>query len=196
MLDDGACRVGRYTYGLADVHYWPLPDDRQPVLDVGAFCSIADVVRFVINGDHHAEFITTFPLSEFPAGDPLVPNPLSALHPKSTGSISVGNDVWIGTRATVLGGVNIGDGAIVAAGSVVTRDVAAYDIVGGVPARRIRSRFDRHMVKRLLALRWWEWNDELLRTAGPLLCATPDRDSLDQLEALRCGSPITPPGHS
>ena len=79
------------------------------------------------------------------------------------GDIVVGNDVWIGYEAVILAGVTIGDGAVVAARSVVTRDVPPYTIVGGVPAKPIRKRFDEETVHRLLELRWWDWPTERIR---------------------------------
>ena len=79
----------------------------------------------------------------------------------------IGNDVWIGYSAVVLPGVRIGDGAVVAAGAVVTKDVAPYDIVAGVPARSLRSRFDAEDVEWLMRLQWWKWPEEKLRRLRP-----------------------------
>ena len=83
--------------------------------------------------------------------------------------ITVGNDVWIGYEAAILSGVQIGDGAIVAARAVVTKDVEPYTIVGGVPAKPIRKRFDSETIRRLEQLRWWDWPREKLRRLLPLL---------------------------
>lgn len=90
----------------------------------------------------------------------------------------VGNDVWIGDNVVIIGGVMIGDGAVLGAGSVVTKDVAPYAIVGGVPARPIRMRFDADMVERLLTVRWWDRDEECLKD----LPADDIRASLDILE--------------
>ncbi|MBY0136353.1 hypothetical protein H7K23_09805 [Paracoccus yeei] len=75
-------------------------------------------------------------------------------------SVHIGNDVWLGRGATILAGVTIGDGAVVAARAVVTKDVSPYDIVGGIPAKRIRSRFSPAIVETLLEIKWWDWPDE------------------------------------
>lgn len=79
------------------------------------------------------------------------------------GDIVVGNDVWIGYQAVVLSGVKIGDGAIIGARAVVTKDVPPYTIVGGVPAGPIRKRFDDDTIRRLQAVRWWDWEPERIR---------------------------------
>ena len=89
----------------------------------------------------------------------------------SKGDIVLGNDVWVGFEAVILAGVTIGDGAIIGARAVVTRDVPPYAIVGGVPARLIRRRFDEATIESLLALQWWDWEPERIRRALPVLQA-------------------------
>ena len=79
------------------------------------------------------------------------------------GSITIGNDVWIGYEAVILSGVTIGDGAIIGTRAVVTKDIPPYTIVGGVPAKPIRRRFDEETVARLEELRWWDWEEEKIR---------------------------------
>jgi hypothetical protein len=96
-------------------------------------------------------------------------------------STSVGADAWIGAGATIRAGVNIGDGAIVAAGAVVTKDVADYEIVAGVPARRIRMRFSDDVIERLMRLRWWEWPPELVKANVDLFQQPATVASLDEL---------------
>ena len=88
---------------------------------------------------------------------------------RSKGNVSIGHDVWIGTEALILSGVSIGHGAVIAARSVVTKDVPPYAIVAGVPARVIRSRFDPATVASLLRIAWWDWPREKIETALPLL---------------------------
>ena len=87
------------------------------------------------------------------------------------GDIVVGSDVWIGYEAVILAGVTIGDGAIIGSRAVVTKDVPPYTIVGGVPARPIRKRFDDATIERLEALRWWDWDEETIRRAIPAIQA-------------------------
>ena len=85
------------------------------------------------------------------------------------GDIVIGNDVWIGYEATILSGVHIGDGAIIGAKAVVTKDVPAYSIVGGIPAREIKKRFDPETIQKLQQLKWWDWSYEKIRHAIPHL---------------------------
>ena len=85
------------------------------------------------------------------------------------GDIVVGNDVWIGYEAVILSGVTIGDGAVIGTRAVVTKDVPPYTIVGGVPAKPIRKRFDDAVIERLEALRWWDWEEEKIRRAIPAI---------------------------
>lgn len=120
---------------------------------IGKFCQIATGVRFVMNGANHAlTGFSTFPFSVF--GEEWGEVPLA---PGYKGDTVVGNDVWIGYSATILPGIKIGDGAIIASNSTVTKDVDPYCIVGGNPAKLIRRRFDDDTIKKLIKLQWWDW---------------------------------------
>lgn len=99
---------------------------------------------------------------------------------ENKGDIVIGNDVWIGYQAVILAGVTVGDGAITGSRAVVTRDVPPYTIVGGVPAKPIRKRFDEDTIARLQALRWWDWDQETIRRAIPAIQA----GRLSELEGL------------
>lgn len=122
-------QVGHHTYGPVD----PLISNTQSRLIIGSFCSIAEEVKFILSGEHRTDTISTFPFqARCLTGQPEA---------GSRGDIIVEDDVWIGFRATVLSGVRIGQGAVIAAGAVVTKDVPAYAIVGGVPAKVLRYRF-------------------------------------------------------
>ena len=159
-------KVGRHTYGHEQiaVRHWGEPAD----LSIGSFCSIADRVEVFLGGNHRVDWVTTYPFPAFPehwesARD--IPG-----HPATNGDVVIGNDVWIGSNATIMSGVTVGDGAVIAANSCVTQDVAPYAIVGGNPARLLRSRFDPATVRRLLAIRWWEWSDERIAENLGRLC--------------------------
>lgn len=139
-------------------------------LVIGKFCQIASGVKFVMGAaNHRLGSVTTYPFNVFGgAWGELTPPHLSQLPRK--GDTVVGNDVWIGRESVVMPGVTIADGAIVAAYSVVTRDVGPYEVVGGNPARLIRRRFDDELVGLLLELRWWDLDPEELAQTLPLLC--------------------------
>lgn len=123
---------------------------------IGKYCSIADDVLFMANNDHDYKAATTYPLYLLDKDMPCKYREGDSVHsPKR--QIIIGNDVWIGTRATICAGVRIGNGAIVAAGAVVTKDVPPYAIVGGNPAKVIKYRFDEKTIAKLQELKWWHW---------------------------------------
>ena len=154
--------VGAYTYyddpdGAENfennvLYHFPFIGDR---LRIGKFCAIARGVKFIMNGaNHQMDGISTYPFFIFGQGWEGA-RPAEGELPYK-GDTVIGNDVWIGFDALIMPGVRIGDGAIVAARSVVTSDVPAYAIVGGNPARVVRARFDADHVRRLVTLAWWD----------------------------------------
>ena len=158
---------------------WPEFGDR---LIIGKFCAIASGVRFIMgSANHRMSSISTYPFHVFGgAWEEHTPPHLSQLPFK--GDTVVGHDVWIGRESVILPGVHIGDGAIVAACSVVARDVPPYTLVGGNPARKIRRRFDPELISWLLELRWWDFPPERLDAFLPVLCS----DDLDTVrETIR-----------
>src|SRR3990167_5957126 len=152
--------VGDYTYydDPDDVHnflknilyHFDFVGDK---LIIGKFCQIATGVRFIMNGGNHdINGFTTFPFRAFGNEWKDV-----QLRPESKGDTIIGNDVWLGNSVTIMPGIKIGDGAIIATNSVVTKDVPPYSIVGGNPAKLIRERFDSETTQALLNLKWWDW---------------------------------------
>ena len=128
-------------------------------LKIGKFCAIASDVQFIMNGaNHKMSGISTFPFNIL-GGDWKKVTPTADQLPFK-GDTVIGNDVWIGYKSTIMPGVNIGDGAIIAAHSVVTKDVEPYSIVGGNPAKIIRKRFSDSDIERLQQIAWWNWNIE------------------------------------
>lgn len=147
-------------------------------LVIGRFCALATGVRFLMNGaNHRMDGPSTFPFPMLGGAWADHADLLSDL--PARGDTVVGHDVWLGNGATVMPGVRIGNGAIVAAGSVVTRDVPDYGVVGGDPARLIRLRYTEPDIARLLALAWWDWPAEHLAAHVRTLMA----GSVDALEA-------------
>lgn len=137
-------------------YHIPFIGDR---LVVGKFCSIACGAKFLMNaGNHTLTSLSTYPFPIFPdEWDSGLPSRASwDMH----GDIVIGNDVWIGFEAVILSGVTIGDGAIVGARAVVTKDVPPYTIVGGIPAKPIRRRFSDETIAALQKLAWWDWPAE------------------------------------
>ena len=133
-------------------------------LSIGSYCSIADGVQIYLGGEHNVDWVTTYPFSVLWESGRNISG-----HPKTKGDVRIGNDVWIGKEAIILSGVNIGDGAVIGARSLVTKDIEPYAIVGGNPAREIRKRFENQIIEELLKIRWWEWPAERIKIALPLL---------------------------
>jgi virginiamycin A acetyltransferase len=128
-------------------------------LIIGKFCMIAPGVTFIMNGaNHKMDGITSYPFSLFGKGWEKVMPTIEGLPIK--GDTVIGNDVWIGTNATIMPGIHIGDGAIIATNSTITKDVEPYSIVGGNPAKEIRKRFTDDKIKELLEEQWWNWDIE------------------------------------
>ena len=139
------------------LYHYPVNRDR---LEIGKFCSIACGAKFLFTSANHTlSSLSTYPFPIFHEEWSLDAADVASAW-DNRGGITVGNDVWIGYEAVILSGVTIGDGAVVAARAVVTRDVPPYTVVGGVPARAIRRRFPEDTVQSLLKTRWWDWPEE------------------------------------
>ena len=155
-------KIGRWSYGRPEVLSW----NEGTVLEVGSFCSISDTAKILLGGEHRTDWVTTYPFSEFfPEAREFKG------HPHTKGDVNIGHDVWIGYQALIMSGVSIGNGAVVAARSVVTKDVAPYSIVAGNPARHIRFRFDASTVEALQRMAWWDWPLAKIKAAWPFLLA-------------------------
>lgn len=127
-------------------------------LIIGKFCMIASDVKFIMNGANHlTDSLSTYPFAIFGNG---WENAMEGKTYPKKGDINIGNDVWIGYNATIMSGVTIGDGAIIAANSTVIKDVEPYSIVGGNPAKEIKKRFSKAVILKLLELQWWNWDIE------------------------------------
>lgn len=145
--------VGDFTYGI------PLvlmdKDNKETSLSIGKFCSIAHGVSIYLGGNHRSDWNTTYPFNMFISNYKNISG-----HPSTNGNVTIGNDVWICSDAKIMSGVTIGNGCIIGANSLVTKDIPPYSIVGGVPTKLIRKRFDDSIIEQLEEMKWWDWNDE------------------------------------
>lgn len=159
------------------LYHYPINGDK---LRIGKFCSIACGAKFLFNSANHTlRSLSTYPFPIFYEEWGLEGKDIRQAW-DNKGDIVIGNDVWIGYQAMILAGVTVGDGAIIGSRAVVTRDVPPYTIVGGVPAKPIRKRFDEETIARFRALRWWDWDQETIRRAIPAIQA----GRLSELEGL------------
>ena len=127
-------------------------------LIIGKFCMIASGVKFIMNGANHlTSGLSTYPFSIFGNG---WENAMENKSFPNKGDLIIGNDVWIGHNATLMAGITVGDGAIIATNSTVVKDVPPYAIVGGNPANVIRHRFSEETISKLLEIKWWDWDIE------------------------------------
>lgn len=161
--------IGEYTYYSDDEksperfydnieHHYEFLGDK---LIIGKFCAIAKGIKFIMNGaNHKMDGITTYPFNIFASGWEKVTPTIEELPYK--GDTIIGNDVWIGQNVTIMPGVKIGDGAIIAANSNVVKDVEPYSIYGGNPAKQIRKRFSDEKIQFLLKIKWWDWDEETI----------------------------------
>jgi len=155
-------KIGRYTYGRPEVYA-----KHEAALTIGSFCSFASGVKIVLGGEHRADWVTTYPFNIMFSDAANYHG-----HPSSKGAITIGHDVWVGQDVSIFSGVNIGDGAVIAARSVVRRNVAPYSIAGGNPARHLGYRFDATTISALQSIAWWDWPLEKIKEAWPLLLAS------------------------
>lgn len=170
--------IGDYTYyddprgpehfEAQVLYHFPFIGDR---LCIGKFCALAQGIKFIMNGANHAMGgFSTYPFYIFGNGWETQTPPTDSLPYK--GDTIVKNDVWIGHQATIMPGVCIGNGAVVATQSVVVQDVPDYAIVGGNPAQIIRLRFEPMVIDQLLEIAWWNWGiEKITRNLNKILAA-------------------------
>ena len=180
-LNGSFIKVGRHTYGFnnIDVRSW----GEGAHLSIGNFSSIAADCTIFLGGNHRHDWITTFPFGHIALDS--FPNPKGTMglgHPTTNGCVNIGHDVWIGTGVTILSGVSVGNGAVIGCNSTVTKDVPAYSIYAGNPAKLIKYRFDEVMIKDLLDLRWWNLSDSQIAKIIPLLQSLPSTTTIQQIK--------------
>lgn len=148
------------------LYHYPIHREK---LIIGKFCSIACGTKFLFNcANHTLKSLSTYTFPLFYEEWELEKSNITTAW-DNKGDIVIGNDVWIGYEAVIMAGVHIGDGAIIAARAVVTKDVPPYTIVGGTPAKEIRKRFDAEVIQQLLMLKWWDWSADNIRQCLPYI---------------------------
>jgi virginiamycin A acetyltransferase len=136
-------------------------------LVIGKFCAIAAETRFIMTGDHKLDAISTYPFPIFQQG---WEEAFSVFDLPVKGDINVGNDVWFGYDSLIMNGVTVGNGAIIAARAVVVKDVPAYSIVAGNPAKVVKMRFENKTIERLQNIAWWDWSIDKINKNLKLIC--------------------------
>ena len=180
-------QVGDYTYyddkNGADkfeehvTHHYEFLGDK---LIIGKFCQIASGITIIMNGaNHRMNSVTTYPFNIMGNGWEKVKTSLDELPFK--GDTVIGNDVWIGQNVTILPGVHIGDGAIIGANSIVTKDIPAYHIAGGNPSKIIRKRFDDELINYLEQIKWWDWEEKKIFDNLEILCS----NDLEKIKTIK-----------
>lgn len=170
---DKKFKIGEYTYGHPIVYFV----NEESNLYIGKFCSIATEVKIFLGGNHRYDWITTYPFNElsdyFPSAKDIKG------HPSTNGDVVIGNDVWIGHGVTILSGVKISDGAVIGLNSVVTKDIGAYEIWAGNPAKFIKKRFDDETIEFLMNFKWWDKDLEFISRNMHLLCSDKNAKNIE-----------------
>lgn len=160
------------------LYHYPIHREK---LIIGKFCSIACGTKFLFNcANHTLKSLSTYTFPLFYEEWELEKSNITTAW-DNKGDIVIGNDVWIGYEAVIMAGVHIGDGAIIAARAVVTKDVPPYTIVGGTPAKEIRKRFDAEVIEQLLIQKWWDWSTDKIHQCLPYIA----EGKLDELLAMK-----------
>ena len=162
---------GRHSYGIDQIKIKSWNEGAH--LYVGSFCSIARDLTVFLGGNHRSDWCSTFPFGFirndiFPSGE-VYGSFVNGELPYTNGHVIIEDDVWIGEGCTIMSGIRIGAGSVIASKSVVVKDVAPYTIAGGNPAKHIKDRFPLHISKQLLEIRWWDKTDEEINRIVPLL---------------------------
>ena len=156
MENSHLLHMGRLSYYDRHMNIITWSDDYK--IKVGNYCSIGRECNMFLHANHRPDWVTTSTTLRgwvTPETDAMLK---TMGHPHCKGDIVIGNDVWIGAKATIFGGVKIGDGAVIGAGSVVTKDVEPYSIVAGNPAKFIKNRFTKEQIEKLMHIKWWNWD--------------------------------------
>jgi len=173
---DMGYKAGQYSYGTPKILDW----GEGKTLSVGKFCSLGPETVIYLGGNHRTDWVTTFPFTTL---DPVAAGVRG--HPHSRGDVVIGHDVWMGRASSILSGVKVGHGACISAHAVVTKDVPAYAIVAGNPARIVKYRFNERQIDKLLEICWWDFPIEEIRALYPQLLSNSIDDFILEAEGRR-----------
>ena len=154
--------LDRGTYYDRTINIITWSDEYQ--INVGKYTSIGRDCDFFLHSNHRPDWITTSSQLWGPVTNEIAELHMKMGHPSCKGNIDIGNDVWIGAKSTIMSGVKIGDGAVIGARTMVTKDVPPYSIVVGNPGRIIKYRFNEDQVQKLLKIKWWDWTEDRIKT--------------------------------
>lgn len=170
-------KVDKYTYGHGNIQI--IGGDHTVDIFIGKFCSIAENITIFLGANHRTDWFTTYPFGH------IHTNTFNKFngegHPASKGSVTIGNDVWIATGAVIMSGVTIGDGAVIGAYSLVTKNVPPYTIVAGNPAVIKKKRFSDEVINKLLELKWWDKTEDEINGISDILCS----NDIEKLNSLK-----------
>jgi acetyltransferase-like isoleucine patch superfamily enzyme len=172
LKSKGLLEIGDHTYGLPIIDRYEGSDAK---VTIGKFCSIGPNVRIITGGIHPVDRIGLYPFRI----QWSLPDAHKDGMPKTNGPINIGNDVWISSGATILSGITIGHGSVIAANALVTKDVPPYTIVGGNPAKIVKQRFTPEQIDQLLKLEWWSWSREKIEKNINLISSQSVEDLLN-----------------
>jgi acetyltransferase-like isoleucine patch superfamily enzyme len=155
-----AFKIGKWTYGFPKIYHW----NEGCNLTIGNYCSFANNTAIFLGGNHRTDWVTTHPISNLMPGL----TPIQG-HPTSKGNVVIGHDVWVGNGAVILSGVKVGNGSVIGACAVVSRDIPPYAVAVGNPARVVKYRFNTSQIEKLMTIEWWLWPDDKVKSAVSML---------------------------
>ncbi len=180
-IEANLAEVGKWSHGNPSIYRW----DWKSKIIIGNFCSLGSDINFYVGGDHRADWISTSPLPPSQFNETFKKTKTIKNLAKSKGDIVIGHDVWIGGRSTILSGVTIGTGAIIAAGSLVVNNVEPYTISGGNPNRVIKKRFEDSIIKKILDTEGWFLEDAEIDTLSKFLLSSDTENFFSLINSIK-----------
>ncbi len=179
-LGNGKIEIGRFTYGYDGIQFCSWGEGAN--VSIGSFCSISEGVKVILGAQNRIDCITTFPFGKM-FEEEFGGQEVRTSHQPNV-DVSIGNDVWIGRGVTIMPGIHIGDGAVIAANATVFKDIGAYEVWGGNPATFQKKRFDDDVIAALQELAWWNLPEALIKEMVPLLSMAPNTDLIEGLKSI------------